>query len=367
LQEAIKLLEEAVDIDKTFGRPQEMLANSWSILVDDAILRGEDPRPAFDKSIAAAKMSIRTRANADRYNNMALTLTNFGDYLARRGEDPTSLYNEALAAADSADALHPTETPDMSLRRKGAAYLSLAAWEMRGGRDPRALLARGDDAFERGLKLDGTIASSWGYRAFGNWLRAVWLLGTGGDASALPAKILEQAKAAEARDTSDWWAQTLLARGHLVAAELALRAGRDPGPSLAAIAAPVAAASKLAGNQREPQQVAAQAELIAAHYARAKKRDVAAPLDRAMRAAEAALALDKRDGLTYALIAEVHRRRAEWLGRREEIKPGLAAVEQGLQVSKDLPEARLVRAALDGDLARGRQEVPGLAQSLLAR
>jgi predicted Ser/Thr protein kinase len=233
-------------------------------------------------------------------------------------------------------------------------------------------LARGRDAQETLRALSSAVAqfaqtnsSPWlvvFWKARAQRLHGMHELAHGREPRPFVAAAVELIRAAAGESPDNSWLLRELASCWLLEAEHARRGGLDPAPPLEK----ARAAARKAGAQSQPMssslaQLSARIELTAIRSA-ARHEDLRDEhFETAFGYLRPLLAQPGKDSGPYQLAAELHAERAAWLAKRrrsptEDIRGGLARVDEALSKNPHNPEALLTQGHLFLERARAARE-----------
>lgn len=203
LKQAQEVLEEAHTLNPQHFVPPFVLAKVRHHQGLRARARGEDPMPHFQASLRASQQGIRINAEVPNLHlNIAIAALDSAREAWDAGGDPRPAFDQALQATDRAIQV----APRLALTHNNRGEVLLARARMlRSAGD----LALAETAFRRALQLaaeDRTTLANLG-RTLAT--RALWLLESGGDPSALLAGAqgtLDRALRKDARNSDAWLA-----------------------------------------------------------------------------------------------------------------------------------------------------------------
>lgn len=302
---------------------------------------GEDPRPALEKSIAAAERTIRSGFDlAYTYDNLGIAWNQRANWEAQHGIDPSTSY----AKAKEAYGVVLTRYPNLDSTYCNAAVVraSESEWLSSSGRDPTPLLHEARAIVAKGRTLAGRSCIV-GSAAAIEVESLRWAFLSVGEVSAAFARA--QAAAEVIRKANPTLAETELyaVRAHLWKARADVRGGRSPEEALAGAEGRLARLAELNGEAKE------------------------IPLFRAEILEVRALASRSSRGLAEAERLSAEARRKDPLGsepllvsarlllRRGEARGALAMADRALAVNRSLAEAWGVRATALRALGRRRE------------
>jgi tetratricopeptide (TPR) repeat protein len=374
----------------------------------------EETIPVMEEALAAAEDGVRARpGDVMAHYAVAQALYLRTRLLYQLGREASM--QQAIEVYQRAVSLDPHFT--WAVNELGDAYFEQAKQERLGGReaapllesairqyeqamalDPRfslpvggrldaltvrleAELARGHDAQEALQALFSAVAqfeqTNSSPRAVAFWKARAQRLGGlrefvhGRDPSGLLQVAVEVIQAAVGEPPKDAWLVRELARCRLLQAEHEQRVGKDPAPALEQARAAARKAGELsAATSPALLQLSVNIELEALRVAARRGELREEHFERAFGYLRPLLAQASRDSTPYQLAAELHAERADWLAKRgrgpeEDIRTGLARVDEALSKNPHNPEALLARGHLLLERARTARTQRALTEDRL--
>ena len=328
-----------------------MIRGEW---LDDG---GQDPTRAIDDALALLSRAVAGNpGNAEALTLLGNAHATRGIAAQKRDRDPFADFERAVAAFDRALALPGGRTARISSNL--GVVLTETAFELRRrGRDPLPTLDRSVSVLNEARRLSPAYLSPAVALGLSLWTRGEISADTGGSADPWLAEAEAVLNEVLAADPSRAAAAANLSGVYSTRARLELGKGRDPGRWLTLSQAANASLRDVLDwdfvfNETEQ-------HLLRARWAMVAGKDAVPALAEAEAMARRMLASypDEADGLRF--LAEVHRRRAEWLRRsdrpaavrRSEIERGLTAAREALRRSPRSGAAAAHQAALEYEAA----------------
>lgn len=349
---AVEQGERAVAASATDPRqPLLQVANACVNLAEELASRGQDPSPAAERGIAAARRALAlSPESSGAIFNLAQLEAFQARWLARRGEDARAAAAEAVA--DSRRFVALGDRPVTARVILGQALHSLGEARWRFGDDADSALAEGAAALQEGGRLAPGSAS---VLEKGVALAATWAelaLAEGRPPEAALGAGLPWARALLPLTKSNLYYAAMAGALGVLQARGELLAGRDPGPALAE-AAPLLAPT--ADRQAETRLALGEAELARAAWDALHGRGPGQALERAQDHARRAQGLDPRDAAAHLL--EARALLAAPQPTPAALEQAAAAAERAAALDRRLGAAQLAAARARhalGDDARAR-------------
>jgi eukaryotic-like serine/threonine-protein kinase len=324
---------------------------------------GLDPKPSLDAALASLGRAAELVPDAGSFNDLGNAFVTRAEAAWARGGDPRPDLQQAYARYDRALQLVPDY--GYAHANRGLAFADQARYEMDHGHDAGSSLSEAVRSLQRSVELLPQLEGTHTRLAGALLLSAERAAARGQDPRPLLARArdqLRQAAGINSRPGPD----TLVLHGTaaLVDAGWLVHSRGSRAEAAAAIASALQAfRGALARDPRMPEALRglARASLLQARARMAAGEDPAAPFAAAESALRQLGAVRDQDPRSAAALAELHRRRAEWLRARgaeaaADVEAGLAAAGRALAADPTLAQAVEARAALaSGAEAPGRR------------
>jgi len=385
--------EAALLVDPDLAEVHATLAIVHRFRANSLILRGTDPLEALDRAAQAADKAIALDPlNRRGHGNRGVIYRLRASWEMNHGLDPAQSLGAALASLGRAAELVPDAG---ALNDLGNAFVTRAEAAWGTGGDPRPDLLEACARYDRALQMVPDYGYAHANRGLAFVDQARYEMDHGHDATSSLAEAVRSLQRSvellpQFDGTHTRLAGALLDRAReqfkeagvinpkpapdtrVLEGAAALAVARWSLPRGVAARAQTAAAldaatrhlrAALAGDPRmaEAHRRLAEAALLQARARAAAAQDAAPAFAAAEAAARAAIALRATDPRGWALLAELHRRRAEWTRARggdplRDVQAGLAAADRALAADATLVQALEARSALGALAGPGRAQ-----------
>lgn len=333
--------------------------------------RGIDPRLHVTRAIADARSALLRDPNAhDAYHLESDAYVVQGDWEAAHGLDPRKSYNTAAEMAERAWVLSPQGFK--TLNAIGLAYLSRGMWEANNGVDPRPALEHAARTYAEVIRVNPNV--DYGYNnACVTWqTQAEYEIKRVLDPTASLDRAQKPCEKAVAVSPDDPLTHHSLGCVHLDRAAWQRRLGSDPTAELERAKAEFARAAALDGTFDLAYWSTGEAGLVAARWAIDRGQSPLPAFATARAAYERALVANKSNADTLRGLAELHRRRAEWMAAHHrdvdgDVADGLQRAHEALAVNARHAGASLQVGALHLVAARAASGSDRNEKATLAR
>lgn len=336
--ESIRSLRQSATLDPRNAQTLDGLGNSIRRKAEAFALKGGNPLALLHESIVYYDRAAAVEPDwANSFNDRGIAFMTRGEWEMENGIDAMPALAEAAKSLERASAINPRLS--VAQLNLGGVHIDRGNFLLERGKDPRDALQQAIDALDAALKLNPKLSIAHSNAGLANMLAAQYALDVGDD----PRPWVERGQAAYARglEINPEHANSFAYTGAmlLIAAEYVARTGGDPTALFEQAREKIRSGEAMASDSAEFLQFAAAIEAEVARYAIAKGKSPTVPLAAGETMIARALKENAADADTFYTAADLYRLRGN-------IDRALKAIEQSIAVDKEKSESHALRGEL---------------------